>query len=181
MKVPPFGHQKIEPDSAGDQLFRIGFGYDVHQLVEGRSLILGGLEIPHNLGLMGHSDADVLTHAIMDATLGAMAMGDIGLHFPDGDPAFKAMESLLMLKQIMEWVRQGGFRVNNVDTTIVAQKPKLAPHIMTMKAKLSEIMDIGPDQMSIKATTTEGLGFCGRQEGMEAYAVVSLILAEAET
>ena len=162
-------------------MFRIGFGYDVHPLVEGRSLILGGLEIPHNLGLMGHSDADVLTHAIMDATLGAMAMGDIGRHFPDDDPAFKDMESLLMLKRVMEWVRQGGFRVNNVDATVVAQKPKLAPHIMTMKTKLSEIMDIGPNQMSIKATTTEGLGFCGRQEGMEAHAVVSLIYAEAET
>ncbi len=162
-------------------MFRIGFGYDVHPLVEGRSLILGGLEIPHDLGLMGHSDADVLTHAIMDATLGALAMGDIGRHFPDGDPAYKDMESLLMLKRIMEWVREKGFRVNNVDTTIVAQKPKLAPHILTMKERLSEILDIGPDQINIKATTTEGLGFCGRQEGMEAYAVVSLVLVDAET
>ncbi len=162
-------------------MFRIGFGYDVHPLVEGRSLILGGLEIPHNLGLMGHSDADVLTHAIMDATLGALAMGDIGRHFPDGDPAYKDMESLLMLKRIMEWVRQGGFRVNNVDTTIVAQKPKLASHILTMKEMLSEILDIKPDQINIKATTTEGLGFCGRQEGMDAYAVVSLVLVDAET
>ena len=162
-------------------MFRIGFGYDVHPLVEGRSLILGGLQIPHNLGLMGHSDADVLTHAIMDAMLGAMAMGDIGRHFPDGDPTFKDMESLLMLKQVMEWVRQGGFQVNNLDTTIVAQKPKLAPHIMSMREKLSEIMDIDPDQMNIKATTTEGLGFCGRQEGIEAYAFVSLIRMEAET
>jgi 2-C-methyl-D-erythritol 2,4-cyclodiphosphate synthase len=162
-------------------LFRIGFGYDVHPLVEGRSLILGGLEIPHDLGLMGHSDADVLTHAIMDATLGALAMGDIGRHFPDGDPAYKDMESLLMLKRVMEWVRQGGFRVNNVDTTIVAQKPKLAPHILTMKERLSEILDIEPDRINIKATTTEGLGFCGRQEGMEAHAVVSLVLVDAET
>ncbi len=162
-------------------MFRIGFGYDVHQLVEGRSLILGGVEIPHSLGLMGHSDADVLTHAIMDATLGAMAMGDIGRHFPDGDPAYKDMESLLMLKRVMEWVGQGGFRVNNVDTTIVAQKPKLAPHILAMKERLSEILDIGPDQINIKATTTEGMGFCGRQEGMEAYAVVSLVLVDAET
>ncbi len=162
-------------------MFRIGFGYDVHQLVEGRSLILGGVEIPHSLGLMGHSDADVLTHAIMDATLGAMAMGDIGRHFPDGDPAYKDMESLLMLKRVMEWVGQGGFRVNNVDTTIVAQKPKLAPHILAMKERLSEILDIGPDQINIKATTTEGMGFCGRQEGMEAYAVVSLVLVDAES
>ncbi len=162
-------------------MFRIGFGYDVHQLVEGRSLILGGVEIPHSLGLMGHSDADVLTHAIMDATLGAMAMGDIGRHFPDGDPAYKDMESLLMLKRVMEWVGQGGFRVNNVDTTIVAQKPKLAPHILAMKERLSEILDIGPDQINIKATTTEGMGFCGRQEGMEAYAVISLVLVDAES
>lgn len=161
-------------------MFRIGFGYDVHPLVEGRSLILGGLEIPHNLGLKGHSDADVLTHAIMDAILGAMAMGDIGQHFPDGDPTLKDMESLLMLKQVMGLVRQEGFRVNNVDTTIVAQKPKLAPHIMTMKERLSAIMDVDPGQMSIKATTTEGLGFCGRQEGIEAYAVVSLLRAETE-
>ncbi len=175
------GIQRRESDSVGDQLFRIGFGYDVHQLVEGRSLILGGLEIPHDLGLMGHSDADVLTHAIMDATLGALAMGDIGLHFPDGDPAYKDMESLLMLKQIVEWVLQKGFKVNNVDTTIVAQKPKLAPHIFAMKERLSEILDIGPDQINIKATTTEGMGFCGRQEGMEAYAVVSLVLVDAET
>jgi len=162
-------------------LFRIGFGYDVHQLVEGRSLILGGLKIPHKLGLMGHSDADVLTHAIMDATLGALAMGDIGRHFPDEDPAYRDMESLLMLKRILGWVQQKGFKVNNVDTTIVAQKPKLAPHILGMKEKLSEILDIGPDQINIKATTTEGMGFCGRQEGMEAYAVVSLVLVDAET
>ena len=162
-------------------MFRIGFGYDVHQLIEGRSLILGGLEIPHKLGLMGHSDADVLTHAIMDATLGALAMGDIGRHFPDEDPAYRDMESLLMLKRILGWVLQKGFKVNNVDTTIVAQEPKLAPHILGMKEKLSEILDIGPDQINIKATTTEGMGFCGRQEGMEAYAVVSLVLADAET
>ena len=162
-------------------MFRIGFGYDVHQLVEGRSLILGGLKIPHKLGLMGHSDADVLTHAIMDATLGALAMGDIGRHFPDEDPAYRDMESLLMLKRIVGWVQQKGFKVNNVDTTIVAQEPKLAPHILGMKEKLSEILDIGPDQINIKSTTTEGMGFCGRQEGMEAYAVVSLVLADAET
>ena len=162
-------------------MFRIGFGYDVHPLVENRPLILGGLKIPHSLGLMGHSDADVLTHAIMDATLGALAMGDIGEHFPEDDPTYKDMESLLMLKRVMKWVRQRGYRVNNVDTTIVAQKPKLAPYFMTMKEKLSVILDTGPDQINIKATTTEGLGFCGRQEGIEAYAVVSLVLFEAET
>ena len=173
--------KRREPDSAGDQLFRIGFGYDVHPLVENRPLILAGLRIPHHLGLMGHSDADVLTHAIMDATLGALAMGDIGEHFPKDDPAYKDAESLMMLKRIMEWVHQGGYRVNNVDTTIVAQKPKLAPYFMSMKEKLSEILDTGPDQINIKATTTEGLGFCGRQEGIEAYAVVSLVMVEAET
>ena len=173
--------KRREPDSAGDQLFRIGFGYDVHPLVENRPLILAGLRIPHHLGLMGHSDADVLTHAIMDATLGALAMGDIGEHFPEDDPAYKDAESLMMLKRIMEWVHQGGYRVNNVDTTIVAQKPKLAPYFMSMKEKLSEILDTGPDQINIKATTTEGLGFCGRQEGIEAYAVVSLVMVEAET
>ena len=162
-------------------MFRIGFGYDVHPLVENRPLILAGLRIPHHLGLMGHSDADVLTHAIMDATLGALAMGDIGEHFPEDDPAYKDAESLMMLKRIMEWVHQGGYRVNNVDTTIVAQKPKLAPYFMSMKEKLSEILDTGPDKINIKATTTEGLGFCGRQEGIEAYAVVSLVMVEAET
>ena len=162
-------------------MFRIGFGYDVHPLVENRPLILGGLKIPHSLGLMGHSDADVLTHAIMDATLGALAMGDIGKHFPDDDPTYENMESLVMLKRIMEWVRQGGYRVNNVDTTIVAQKPKLAPYFMTMREKLSLILDTGPDRINIKATTTEGLGFSGRQEGIEAYAVVSLVLFEPET
>jgi 2-C-methyl-D-erythritol 2,4-cyclodiphosphate synthase len=170
-----------KPDSAGDQLFRIGFGYDVHPLVENRPLILAGLKIPHNLGLMGHSDADVLTHAIMDATLGALAIGDIGEHFPEDDPTYKDMESLVMLKRVMGWVRQRGYRVNNVDTTIVAQKPKLAPYFMTMREKLSQILDTGPDQINIKATTTEGLGFCGRQEGIEAYAVVSLVLGKAET
>ncbi len=109
-------------------MFRIGFGYDVHRLVEGRSLIVGGIKIPHHLGLMGHSDADVLTHAIIDAILGALARGDRGRHFPDSDPIYKDMDSLLMLKKVMEWVRQDGFRINNLDTTIVAEKPKLAYH-----------------------------------------------------
>ena len=162
-------------------MFRIGFGYDVHPLVENRPLILGGLKIPHSLGLMGHSDADVLTHAIMDAILGALAMGDIGEHFPDDDPTYKNMESLVMLKRIMEWVRQGGYRVNNVDTTIVAEKPKLSPYFMAMREKLSVIMETGPEQINIKATTTEGLGFCGRKEGIEAFAVVGLVRFEAET
>jgi 2-C-methyl-D-erythritol 2,4-cyclodiphosphate synthase len=156
-------------------LSRIGFGYDTHRLAEGRSLIIGGVRIPYHLGLMGHSDADVLTHAIIDAILGALARGDIGQHFPDSDPAYKDMDSLLMLKKIMELVKEDGFRINNLDTTIVAEKPKLSSSFMAMKVRLSEVLGIRMDQINIKATTTEGLGFCGRQEGMEAFAVVSLL------
>lgn len=156
-------------------MFRIGFGYDTHRLVEGRALILGGVDIPHHLGLQGHSDADVLTHAIMDAILGALARGDIGHHFPDSDPAYRGMNSLLMLKKVAEWVQKDGFRINNVDTTIVAEKPRLAPSLSAMKANLSDTLDIRMDQVNIKATTSEGMGFCGRQEGMEANAVVSLL------
>jgi 2-C-methyl-D-erythritol 2,4-cyclodiphosphate synthase len=156
-------------------VFRVGFGYDAHRLVEGRSLILGGVKIPHPLGLLGHSDADVLTHAIVDAILGALARGDMGQHFPDSDPAYKDMDSLLMLKEVMEWVKADGFRVNQADTTIVAEAPKLAPSLVTMKERLSEALGINMDQINIKATTSEGMGFCGRQEGMEAYAVVTLV------
>lgn len=156
-------------------MFRIGFGYDVHRLDEGRSLILGGVKIPHHLGLMGHSDADVLTHAIIDAILGALARGDIGRHFPDSDPIYKDMDSLLMLKKVMEWVRQDGFRINNLDSTIVAEKPKLASYIDPMKERLSEILGIQSGQINIKATTHEGLGFCGREEGMAAFAIVSIV------
>jgi 2-C-methyl-D-erythritol 2,4-cyclodiphosphate synthase len=156
-------------------VFRVGFGYDAHRLVEGRSLILGGVKIPHQLGLLGHSDADVLTHAIVDAILGALVKGDMGQHFPDSDPAYKDMDSLLMLRKVMEWVKEDGFRVNQVDTTIVAEAPKLAPSLGAMKQRLSEALAIKMDQINIKATTSEGMGFCGRQDGMEAYAVVSLI------
>lgn len=156
-------------------MFRIGFGYDVHRLVEGRPLILGGIKIPHHLGLMGHSDADVLTHATIDAILGALARGDIGQHFPDSDPQYKNMDSLLMLKKVMEWVSQDGFRINNLDTTLVAEKPKLASYLATMRERLSEILGITPDQINIKATTSEGMGFCGREEGMAAFAVVSMV------
>jgi len=156
-------------------LVRIGFGYDVHRLVEGRSLILGGLKIPHHLGLMGHSDADVLTHAIIDAILGALARGDIGQHFPDSDPQYKGMDSLLMLKKVMEWVRQDGFKINNLDTTIIAEKPKLASYLDPMKERLSEILGTQSNQINIKATTNEGMGFCGREEGMAAFAIVSLV------
>jgi len=156
-------------------LFRIGFGYDAHRLVEGRPLILGGISIPFARGLLGHSDADVLTHAITDAVLGALAMGDIGRHFPDTDPAFKDMQSLRMLDQVLRWVQEAGYQVNNVDSTIVAQKPKLAPHIPDIQARLSEILRVPIHKISVKAKTSEGMGFCGREEGMEAFAVVSLV------
>lgn len=155
-------------------MFRIGFGYDAHRLVEGRSLVLGGFRVPHHAGLLGHSDADVLTHAVMDALLGALARGDIGGHFPDTDPAYKNANSLLLLKKVMELVRGDGYRINNVDATIVAERPKLAPHLETMKQRLCEVLDIQADRINIKATTCEGLGYCGREEGMEAFAVVSL-------
>ena len=156
-------------------MFRIGFGYDAHRLTEGRSLIIGGVKIPYHLGLMGHSDADVLTHAIMDALLGALAKGDIGQHFPDTDPAYKDMDSLLMLNKVMDWVKEAGYNVNQVDTTIVCEAPKLAGSIEAMKERLSEVLGTNTDQINIKATTSEGLGFCGQQDGMEAYAVVSLV------
>jgi 2-C-methyl-D-erythritol 2,4-cyclodiphosphate synthase len=156
-------------------LFRIGFGYDAHRLVEGRALILGGMSIPFAKGLLGHSDADVLTHAVVDAILGALAMGDIGRHFPDTDPNFKDMQSLRMLEQVLGWVHEAGYQVNNVDSTIVAQKPKLAPHIADIQARLAEILRVPLHQVSVKAKTSEGMGFCGREEGMEAFAVVSLV------
>lgn len=156
-------------------MFRIGFGYDVHRLDEGRPLIIGGVEIPHHKGLLGHSDADLLTHAIMDAILGALARGDIGRHFPDTDPAYKGVESISLLKRIMALVRKEGLRVNNVDATIVAERPKLAPHILPMRETLADALQIDLDRVSVKATTSEGLGICGREEAMGAYAVVSLV------
>ena len=156
-------------------MFRIGSGYDAHRLVEGRPLILGGVEIPYTLGLLGHSDADVLTHAVMDAIIGALGMGDIGQHFPDTDPAHKGADSLSLLKTVMDWVKREGLIVNNLDATLVAEKPKLARHLPAMKAKLAEILEAPSERINIKATTTEGMGFCGRQEGMAAYAVISLV------
>jgi 2-C-methyl-D-erythritol 2,4-cyclodiphosphate synthase len=156
-------------------MFRIGFGYDVHRLVEGRRLILGGINIPWKLGLLGHSDADVLVHAIMDGMLGALGRGDIGRHFPDNDPAYKDKDSLLMLKVVMSMLEKDGYLINNVDCTIVAQAPKLAPYIEEMRGKLSHVLAVDSEVVNIKATTTEGMGFAGRGEGMEAYAVVSLI------
>lgn len=150
---------------------RVGLGYDAHRLVTGRPLILGGVEIPFDLGLAGHSDADVLTHAIGDALLGAVAAGDLGRHFPDRDPAYKGISSLILLARIVTVVQARGYRVGNVDATVVAQAPRLAPHIPEMVTRLAPILQISPENLNIKATTTEGLGFTGRGEGMAAYAV----------
>jgi 2-C-methyl-D-erythritol 2,4-cyclodiphosphate synthase len=156
-------------------LFRVGIGFDAHRLVKGRPLIIGGVRIPYDLGLSGHSDADVLTHAIIDGILGALAMGDIGIHFPDDDPAYKDVDSTILLRRVMELAKKEGYRINNLDNTIVAEMPKLTPYIPGMKERLSSILEILPSQINIKATTTEGMGFCGRGEGISAYSIVSLI------
>lgn len=153
-------------------MMRIGHGYDVHRLVRGRRLILGGVDIPHETGLLGHSDADVLTHAVMDALLGAAAMGDIGHLFPDNDPAFAGADSLALLREVMARLHAEGYAVGNIDCTVLAQAPKLAPHIAQMRSNLAESLDIGTDCVSIKATTEEGLGFTGAREGIAAHAVV---------
>jgi 2-C-methyl-D-erythritol 2,4-cyclodiphosphate synthase len=155
-------------------MLRIGFGYDVHELAEGRPLILGGVTIPYIKGLQGYSDADVLTHAVIDSILGALGKGDIGQHFPDSDPAYKGVNSLFLLKEVVALARNEKFIVNNLDTTIVAQKPKLTQYLNDMKVRLSGILNVDPQVVNIKATTTEGLGFCGREEGLAAYAVVTL-------
>jgi 2-C-methyl-D-erythritol 2,4-cyclodiphosphate synthase len=151
---------------------RVGLGYDAHRQVAGRPLILGGVEIPHTQGLLGHSDADVLSHAIGDALLGAVGAGDLGTHFPDKDPAFKDISILILLERIMQKVRDLGFQPVNVDATIVAQEPRLAPHIPTMQANLAPILGLALSEVNIKATTTEHMGFAGRGEGIAAYAVV---------
>ena len=155
-------------------MIRIGHGYDVHRLVPGRKLILGGVEIPHTTGLLGHSDADVLTHALMDALLGAAAMGDIGHLFPDSDVQYAGADSLQLLRAVMERLRAAGYAVGNVDCTVLAQAPKLAPHILQMRTNLAEILGCGLDAVSVKATTEEGLGFTGAKEGIAAHAVVLL-------
>ena len=154
---------------------RIGQGYDVHRLVEGCKLILGGVEIPYELGLLGHSDADVLTHAIMDALLGAAGMGDIGRHFPDTDPQYSGADSLKLLAAVVEKLSAAGWSIGNVDTTIVAQKPKLASYLPQMQQNLSSVMGVCPDQVNVKATTEEKLGFTGSGEGMAAQAIALLI------
>lgn len=153
---------------------RIGHGYDVHRLTEGRKLILGGVDIPYEKGLLGHSDADVLTHAVMDALLGAAALGDIGKLFPDNDPAYAGADSLVLLERVGERIVQAGYRVGNIDATILAQRPKLAPHIPQMRANLAARLGLDVDQISVKATTEEGLGFTGTGEGMAAHAVCLL-------
>ena len=157
-----------------EAVFRVGFGYDVHSLVEGRSLILGGVKIPYIKGLLGYSDGDVLTHAVIDAMLGALGKGDIGNHFPDSDPAYKGVDSLFLLKKVVKILQDEGFEVNNLDATLVAQKPKLITYLNDMRGRLSTVLEVDPQVVNLKATTTEGLGFCGREEGMAAYAVVSL-------
>jgi len=153
---------------------RIGHGYDVHRLVEGRKLILGGVEIPHTMGLLGHSDADVLLHAICDAILGAIAAGDIGQHFPDSDPQFKGISSLTLLQRVVELAHSRGWVVGNLDTTIIAQQPKLAGYLPQMVDRIARCCGVSPSQVNVKATTTEKLGFEGQQEGISAHAVVLL-------
>lgn len=154
---------------------RIGNGYDIHRLVEGRPLILGGLEITHTVGLLGHSDADVLTHAIMDAILGALSLGDIGHHFPPSDPQWEGANSLLLLAQVNQIIQVKGWSIGNIDSVIVAEKPKLKPYIPQMREKLAQTLNISPEQVSVKATTNEQLGPVGREEGIAAHAVVLLI------
>ena len=153
---------------------RIGHGYDVHRLVDGRKLILGGVDIPYEKGLLGHSDADVLLHAIADAILGAIAAGDIGKHFPDTDPHYQGADSLKLLAQVVALADGNGYRLGNLDATIVAQRPKLAPAIMKMRENIAGVMNADLDRVNVKATTTEELGFAGRGEGIAAYAVVLL-------
>lgn len=159
-------------------MIRVGIGYDVHRLVEERPLILGGVKIEHLLGLQGHSDADVLVHAIIDALLGALALGDIGKHFPDTDGAYKDCDSLQLLKKVGQLVAEKGYRVNNIDSTIIAQAPKLAPYIEIMVENIRRTLDLSGDCVSVKATTEEGLGFTGSEQGIAANAVVSLLKGE---
>ena len=154
---------------------RVGMGYDVHRLVEDRKLILGGVEIPYEKGLLGHSDADVLLHAIMDALLGAAALGDIGKHFPDTDPAYKGISSIKLLEHVGRLLEEENYVVGNIDATIIAQRPKMAPHIPQMRANVAKALQIEESQVNIKATTEEGLGFTGTGEGISSQAICALI------
>ena len=153
---------------------RVGMGYDVHKLTEGRKLILGGVDIPWEKGLLGHSDADVLIHAVMDALLGAAALGDIGKHFPDTDPAYKGISSIKLLVHVAGLLRENGYEVGNIDATVIAQKPKMAPHIPQMRRNMAEALGISESNLNIKATTEEGLGFTGRGEGIASQAICLL-------
>jgi len=154
--------------------FRIGYGYDVHQLAEGEDLVIGGLVIPHLKGSVGHSDADVLLHVMCDALLGALALGDIGTHFPDTDPAYKGIDSKILLKRTWNLIQSKGWTLSNMDTTVCLQQPKLKPHIPAMRACVADILGVDVDCIGIKATTTEKLGFVGTEEGISAHAVVLL-------
>lgn len=153
---------------------RIGNGYDIHRLVTGRPLILGGVQIPHELGLLGHSDADVLTHAIMDAMLGALSLGDIGHYFPPSDPKWAGADSLVLLAQVDQLIRTEGWRISNIDSVVIAERPKLKPHIEAMRDRLAKVLELEPNQVGVKATTNEKLGPVGREEGIAAHAVVLL-------
>ena len=153
---------------------RIGMGYDVHKLVEGRKLIMGGVEIPYEKGLLGHSDADVLLHAVMDALLGAAALGDIGKHFPDTDPAYKGISSLKLMEYVGRLLEENCFFIENIDATIIAQAPKMRPHIDTMRANIAQALGIAIEQVNVKATTEEGLGFTGNGEGISSQAICLL-------
>ena len=157
---------------------RIGNGYDIHKLVSDRPLILGGIQIPHELGLLGHSDADVLTHAIMDAMLGALSLGDIGHYFPPTDPQWAGADSLVLLTQVHQLIREQGWQIGNIDSVVVAERPKLKPHIEKMRAKLATVLELAPNQIGIKATTNEKLGPVGREEGICAYAVILLVASD---
>jgi len=155
---------------------RIGFGFDVHQLQEGRDFWLGGIHIPAQKGILGHSDADVLLHAICDAILGSLALGDIGKHFPDTDQSFKGIDSKILLAKVIELITEKGYKIGNIDTTVVCQKPKIMPYALQMQECISSICNIGINDISIKATTNETMGFIGREEGIVAYAVVLLLV-----
>ncbi len=155
-------------------MMRIGMGYDVHKLVEGRALILGGVKIPHSLGLLGHSDADVLLHAIEDALLGAAGLGDIGRHFPDTDDSFKGISSMVLLARVHRMLQERGYRIGNIDALVVAQRPKLSPYIARMNENIAHTLECEIEQVNVKATTTERLGFEGREEGIASHAVALL-------
>ena len=159
-------------------MIRVGFGYDAHRLVSGRRLVLGGVDIPYEYGLQGHSDADVLLHAVCDALLGAAGLGDLGRHFPDTDPELAGVSSLSLVRRVAGMVQRAGFELQNVDTTVVAQAPKLAPHIQSMIVNIADALGVSSDRVSVKATTTEGMGFTGRGDGIAAYAVAALLMKE---